>query len=173
MSYQLKDIPMDDENSSSIDFSGSIPPEVKAEPHPSGGNSLPMTKRRRGCGFWSWFFLIVILALGVTFWIRYCNPYITDAQVRGYVQNVEKRGIIFKTFEGELFRKSALDDTTSVYSRDFNFSVDNDSLARVLQEYAGSRQQVTLDYRSYYGTLPWRGSSRNVVESVTPVYNDR
>ena len=166
----LEDVPMD-EPAPSVTDTASPTTDSSADPQPvpQAEPERPVKRRHPFRRFITVFLLIVFVALGVTFWIRYCNPYVTDAQARGFIQGVEKRGIIFKTFEGEMLRKSALDDTTSVYSRDFNFSVDSDSLARVLQSYAGTRRQVVVTYRSYYATLPWRGASRNVVEDVQPV----
>lgn len=154
------------------------PAETEQTPH-TGSNikftgqdaQSPAPKPKKRHHFWTWFFIIILVALGGTFWVRYCNPYVTDAQVRGFVVMVEKRGIIFKTFEGEMMRKAALDDTTSIYSRDFSFSIDNDSLAMRVQSFAGTRQQVLVTYRSYYGALPWRGASRNILEAIEPVDN--
>lgn len=125
-------------------------------------------RTRRGCGFWFWFFFVIAIALGITIWIRYFNPYVTDAQIRGYIVNVEKRGIVFKTFEGELLSKTAMEDTNRIYSRDFTFSVANDSLARVIQSFSGTGRQVIINYRSYYGMLPWRGSSCNIADGIMP-----
>lgn len=120
-------------------------------------------KRRHG---WRWFFLIVFLALGVTVYIRYFVPYATESRTTGYVTRVEKRGIIFKTFEGEMISQSQLTDTTRVYSRDFYFSIPDDSLARVIQSYEGTGRPVTLTCKRYFGTLPWRGASKIVVTSI-------
>lgn len=132
----------------------------------------PPARRRRGCGFKFWFFTLLIVALGVTVWIRYFNPYVTDAQIRGYVVSIERRGVVFKTFEGELISKTAMEDTDSMYSRDFSFSVDNEEVARELQKYAGTGRLMLLSYRSYYGMLPWRGASLNVVYDAGPCGGD-
>lgn len=63
--------------------------------------SMPVKPRRRGRRILIWFFIIVICALGLTVWIRYFVPYVTESQTTGFVTLVEKRGIIFHTFEGE------------------------------------------------------------------------
>ncbi len=107
----------------------------------------------------------VLAAIG---WIRYFNPYAEDARVTGYITSVERRGIFFKTFEGQMITSESLTDTTRVYSRDFNFSIPDDSLALAIQSYQGSGRPVTLTYERYYGALPWRGSSLAIITSVTP-----
>ena len=56
----------------------------------------------------------------------------------GFVTLVEKRGIIFHTFEGEMVSESQLADTQRVYSRDVYFSIPDDNLARRLQQYQGA-----------------------------------
>ena len=88
--------------------------------------------------------------------------------MRGYVVSVERRGIIFKTFEGEMVSHSALEDSTRVYAREINFSIPSDSLARVLQSYQGTGRPVTVTLERYYGTLPWRGASPTVAVAVEP-----
>lgn len=125
--------------------------------------------RRGGCRkiLW-WFFAIVVIIGAAAFTIRYVFPYTTDSRVRGYVESVEKRGIVFRTFECELISHSALQDSTRIYARSITFSVPDDSLARVLQSYQGTGRPVTVTLERYYGTLPWRGASSTVAVAVQP-----
>lgn len=123
-------------------------------------------RRHRGRKVLAWLIFICIVVLAAWFYIRYFNPYVTEAHASGYITNVEKRGIIFKTFEAEMISESALADTTRVYTRDFTFSVRSDSLARILQPLQGSGRKVTVVYERYYGMLPWRGGSPCVVTGV-------
>lgn len=124
-------------------------------------------RRRRKTLLWS--AVVLLAAIALAFWLRYVNPYADEARTAGYVTNIERRGLIFKTFEGEMISEESLTDTTRVYSRDFVFSVDNDSVARELQRYQGSGRKVMLHIRRYYGTLPWRGASTNIVTGFTPL----
>lgn len=110
-------------------------------------------------------FLIIFVILAATVGIRYFVPYVTESQVTGYVTLVERRGIIFRTFEGEMVSESQLADTGHVYSRDVYFSIPDEELARKLQKYQGTGTPVTLTMKKYYGTLPWRGASKNIVVS--------
>lgn len=109
---------------------------------------------------------VIAVALAVTVYIRYFNPYVVDARVTGYITNVERRGIVFKTFEGEMITEASLTDTTRVYSRDFSFSVDDPVLARELQDNQGTGRPLTLTFKKFYGVIPWRGASRNIVTAV-------
>lgn len=131
----------------------------------------PKRKRRRAHRRLFWFFLIVFIVLCTAFYIRYFVPYTSETLTTGYITLVEKRGIFFKTFEGEMISESVLADTSKVYSRDFYFSIPDDSLGRLVQSYQGTGKRVTLTTQKYYGTLPWRGSQKSVVTAVTPAVN--
>ena len=150
-----------------VDFTGGV-----RQPSPgdtTSGNGNDGQKRRGGCRkFWIWFFFIILLVLGVTVAIRYFIPYATDSQVRGYVVSVETRGIICKTFEGEMVSHAALADSTRIYAREISFSIPSDSLARAIQSYQGTGRPVTVTLERYYGTLPWRGASPTVAVAVEP-----
>ncbi len=111
-------------------------------------------KRRRRRVRLFWFFLILFAIAGTAFYIRYFVPYTSDTLTSGYIVLVEKRGLFFKTYEGEMISESMLADTAKVYSRDFYFSIPNDSLARVVQSYQGTGRRVTLTTQKYYGILP-------------------
>lgn len=110
--------------------------------------------------------IVGVLVLAVAFYLRYCSPYAVDAATTVYVVNVEKRGIIFKTYEAQVVAADAIADTSQVYSHPEQFTVESEQLAHELQLYQGRRQAVTLRYEKYYATLPWRGSSKRVVTSI-------
>lgn len=113
-----------------------------------------------------WTAVIGVAVLSVAFYLRYCSPYVEDAMIHGYVVNVEKRGLIFKTFEAQVVSADAVADTSRVYSHPELFSITDQQLAHQLQELQGSRTPVTIHYEKYYATLPWRGSSKRVITSV-------
>lgn len=131
-----------------------------------GSSSITPTPAKRKRHGWRWFFIIMFAALCVTIYIRYFVPYATESRTTGFVTRVEKRGIIFKTFEGEMISQSQLTDTTRIYSRDFLFSIPDDSLARELQTHEGSGRPVTITCKRYFGTLPWRGASNTIVTAI-------
>ena len=123
-------------------------------------------RRRRRHRRLAWFLIIVFAVAAVAFYIRYFVPYTSDTLTTGYIMLVEKRGIFFKTFEGEMISESMLADTSKVYSRDFYFSIPDDSLGRVMQSYQGTGKRVTVTTQRYFGTLPWRGSQKSVVTDI-------
>lgn len=111
--------------------------------------------------------LFIVVALGIACHIRYFNPYATEAIVTGYITSVERRGILFKTFEGEMITERSYGDAARVCRSDFTFSIDNDSIARLLQSFQDTGRLVTVTYSRFYGTLPWRGASTNVAYGIS------
>lgn len=133
-------------------------------PQPSSSKS-----RRKKHHFLTYFFLTLFIILAVTVYVRYFVPYITESRTTGYVTLVEKRGILFHTFEGEMVSEALLTDTSRIYSRDLYFSIPDDSLALRLQKYQSTGRPVTVTCKRYYGTLPWRGASNIILSSFEPV----
>ena len=127
-------------------------------------------KPRTRLPFWIWILgAIVVIGLVAGCWIRYFSPYVEDATQFGYVENIEKRGLIFKTFEGTLIPYRELMDTTRVYSRDFIFSVNNDKTASTLKQALYDAKPVRVSYKKYHATLPWRGANKIVVTAADTV----
>ena len=127
-------------------------------------------KPNTGLPLWLW--IVVALAcvgLVVGCWIRFFSPYIDDAVQYGYVEHIESRGTLFKTYEGTLIPYKELMDTTRIYNRDFVFSVDDKNTAVKLRQAQYDGRPVMVGYKQYHATLPWRGASKIVVTSVDSV----
>lgn len=135
----------------------------------SGYTTAPAPKRRhRGRRFLIWTIIICVLAIIGIGYFRYFNPYVTDSLITGYVSGVEKRGLIFKTYEADMITDNNLADTTRVYSRNLTVTIPSPEVARRLQQMQGTGQSVTLVTERYYGMLPWRGGSTIVVTAIDP-----
>lgn len=123
--------------------------------------------------FWLWLtFALIVVGLVVGCWIRYFSPHVEDATQYGYVENIEKRGMIFKTYEGTLIPYKELLDTTRIYNRDFVFSVDDQKVADKMKDAMYKAKPMRLTYKKYYATVPWRGANKIVVtdaDTVDPV----
>jgi len=76
------------------------------------------------------------------------------------------KGYVFKTYEGRLIQAgyNSKNSNATIQSNEFNFSVKKESVARQLERCTGKR--VELHYKEYLGTLPWRGMTKYVVDSV-------
>ncbi|CAN5601477.1 6-phosphogluconate dehydrogenase [soil metagenome] len=108
---------------------------------------------------------IVLFGLGIFFWWRFYYPFTDNGSKDGYLNKIEHKGYVFKTWEGTLMQvglKSA--SPGSMQSPTFEFSVTNEGIAKQLQ--ANSGKYFNLRYKEYFGTLPWRGHSKYIVDSI-------
>lgn len=124
-------------------------------------------KPRRRTAIWLWAggSLAAALLL-VLLWTRFFSPYVEDATQYGYVESIERRGSIFKTFEGVLIPYKELYDTTRLYQRDFLFTAADLETAKQLKRMMVDARPVRVEYKRYHATVPWRGSSKIVVTAV-------
>lgn len=114
--------------------------------------------------FIRWFFLVLIIVLGFMIWWKYFNVF-GEGVKSGELNYVVKKGNIFKTYEGKLIQSGIRSKGAgTVQSYEFEFSVVNDSIAKVLMENSGS--YFDLHYKEYRNTLPWRGFSVYVVDGI-------
>ena len=86
----------------------------------------------------------------------------------GELNYVVYKGVLFKTYEGKLIQTGIRSKAAgSIQSYEFEFSVENEALARELMLQGG--KTLELHYKEYFGALPWRGFTKFVVDSITTV----
>jgi hypothetical protein len=95
---------------------------------------------------------------------------IYDEGIRaGNVVRISKKGIIFKTYEGQLNLQSfgALKGT-SPFVETFDFSVANNKteVIKELEAVALTGERVNLHYIKRYNVFPWRGDTKYFIISV-------
>lgn len=130
----------------------------------------PRRHRNHRMKLWAVISCIAVIAAGATaFWLRYCHPYVEEAEQYGYVDDVQYRGTVFHTYEGVLLPYRALMDTARVYSHDFIFSCTDIPTGRRLMGYSRTGRPVRVVYKKYHATLPWRGESKIVITKVDSV----
>lgn len=108
------------------------------------------------------------MGLAIWFFIKFF--FVFGAGVKaGELNLFVYKGYVFKTYEGRLIQAgyNSKNTTATIQSNEFNFSVTDENVARQLERCAG--KTVELHYKEYLGTLPWRGMSRYVVDSVLSV----
>ncbi|MGE5446929.1 MAG: hypothetical protein ACM3PR_01110, partial [Bacteroidales bacterium] len=72
---------------------------------------------------------------------------------------------VFKTYEGEMILSSVQSNTNvPLASEKFFFSVNKKDVAQKLSDLQG--EFIVVYYKEKKGTLPWRGESTYVVDSV-------
>lgn len=97
------------------------------------------------------------------------SPYVKDAVQYGYVENVQKEGRVFDTFEGVILPYKSLKDTVRPYEGDFVFSTSDDHIAAMLRKQQASGNPVMVHYKVYSSKLPWRGNSNVIITKVDSV----
>lgn len=102
---------------------------------------------------------------------HFLSPCADDAVQYGYVENVERRGTVFKTYEGTLIPYKSMHDTTRSYEGDFTFSAPSD-LGAALRTFQNSGRPLRVEYRRYRHALPWKGENRTVLIRVDTVCPD-
>lgn len=108
--------------------------------------------------------LIIITAFGVYFYMPYSNSGVRAGQLN----NVMHKGVVFKTYEGRLIQTGIRTEVTGgIQSNTFEFSIKDKAMFEKLSQLAG--KHVTLHYKEYYGSLPWRGYTKYIVDSVVSV----
>lgn len=114
--------------------------------------------------FLRWFLIIGILLLGFLFWWNYYFVF-GEGVKSGELNYLVKKGNLFKTYEGKLIQTGLRSKAAgSISSYEFEFSVEDDSIANVLMTNSG--KYFDLHYKEFKKSLPWRGYSRYVVYKI-------
>ncbi len=130
----------------------------------TSSNLPPKTRRKKGRKILSRIlFIFLAVLVGFIFW-KYYFTY-SDGERFGLLQKFSRKGNVFKTYEGEMILSSVRGNTNvTIASEKFYFSVGNKNVADQLMRLQG--RNVTVHYKQKNGTLPWRGESEYIVDSV-------
>lgn len=111
--------------------------------------------------------LVLVVILAIAFWWRYYFVF-GEGVKAGELNYFVNKGYVFKTYEGRLIQtglKSAAPG--SMQSNEFEFSVTNDSIAKILEGCSG--KVLELRYKEYLGAIPWRGMSHYEVFEIISI----
>lgn len=112
------------------------------------------------------FILAFVLFLAYFSFLLFAN--FSEGARTGYVVKISKRGVLFKTNEGELnFGFPQLNTTPGMSSQNiWTFSVPNDDVALQIQKAAESGQKVTLFYKQKYKQFFFWGDTDYLVYKI-------
>ena len=114
--------------------------------------------------FAGFFILAAVILVGSWVYWKYSFTY-SEGYRAGLLQKVSLKGNIFKTYEGEMILSSIQSNANvALASEKFFFSVINKDVALQLEKMQGG--SVVVHYNEKNGTLPWRGESTYLVDSV-------
>lgn len=109
-------------------------------------------------------FVVLLIVVGSAFvYFRYYFVF-GEGVKSGELNYVVHKGLVFKTYEGKLIQAGFRTQRAGLQSYEFEFSVSDKKLAERLMLLGG--QNVELHYKEYFGSLPWRGMSKYVVDSI-------
>ena len=124
-----------------------------------GGEQEIMMKKYLGIGA-----LVLVAAAALFVYFRFYFVF-GEGVKSGELNYVVYKGVVFKTYEGKLIQTGLRSKTAgTVQSYEFEFSVENDALARELMLQGG--KTLELHYKEYFGALPWRGFTKFIVDSI-------
>ena len=104
---------------------------------------------------------IVIIAIGI-FAFFYFGKF-SEGYRSGKIMKVSERGLIFKTWEGQMDLQTfgAVKDKANMVTETFKFSiVDNPILIKELEDAALAGERINLHYFERYMKVPWRGDTK-------------
>lgn len=123
--------------------------------------------KRKSRKAFKWFLGIVILVLAIFIYVRFYYVFGTGVK-SGELNYLVYKGVVFKTYEGKLIQSGfRADKPGGLQSNQFDFSVEDEELAKELMLLGG--KNVQLHYKEYFGTLPWRGYTKFVVDSIVAI----
>lgn len=111
-----------------------------------------------------WSLLIGIVLLIAFGYFKYGFTY-SKGYRAGLLQKFSEKGVLFKTYEGELILSSVQSSSNvAIASEKFLFSVEDKDVAKQMERIQG--KHVVVHYKEKNGALPWRGDSHYIVDSV-------
>lgn len=114
-------------------------------------------------------FLIIAGVIIVAFLLFVNYATYSEGTRAGQVIKVSKKGIVFKTWEGQLNMQSfgAVKSDNSL-AEVFTFSVKkgNDEVYNMLEAVALTGERVNLHYEEKFATLPWMGDSKFFIVKI-------
>ena len=114
---------------------------------------------------WTTILSVLLLGLAVFVYFKFFFVY-SEGTNEGDINYFQREGFVFKTYEGKMIQTGYNSHNTSatIQSNEFKFSVEDKRIAEQID--SNSSRQIKLHWKRSLGTLPWRGNSQFVVDSI-------
>lgn len=119
-------------------------------------------KARRVFRFTMWTLLIAGVLFCIGYYV-YRNYTISEGSRTGTLFKISKKGVLFKTYEGQLHLAGSVMITSQ---STWDFSAKNAAVYEELQKYEG--KSVKCYYREKVDAFPWQGDTDYIVYRVEP-----
>ena len=114
------------------------------------------------------FILLGLIILGLACFVWISNWTYSKGTRAGYLIKISKKGVVWKTYEGELNMGGVTNDAQSGLGGNiWEFSVPKKRTYQLFTDYQGER--VKLHYRQVYNNMPWQGETTYMVYAIEPV----
>lgn len=111
--------------------------------------------------------LVLLIAAIIWGWWRFYFVF-GEGVKAGQLNFIVKKGYVFKTWEGRLIQEGLKTSTPgAIQSNEFDFTVENDSIAKVLELSGG--KFVELRYKEHLHSIIWRGNSNYIVTEIVSI----
>ena len=114
------------------------------------------------------FILLGLVVVGLALFVWGSNWTYSKGTRAGYLIKISKKGVVWKTYEGELNLGGMTNDPQSgIGGNIWQFSVPRKSIYQTFSEHEG--QRVKLSYRQVYRNMPWQGKTTYMVYKIEPI----
>ena len=104
--------------------------------------------------------IIAAIILTIAGFAIYANMNFSEGDRVGKVVKVSKKGVVFKTWEGQL----SYGDNKDMW--DFSIPTSQEQVRISIDEASENNKRVKLYYKEKYITFPWRGDTKYIVYKV-------
>jgi hypothetical protein len=109
--------------------------------------------------------ILLILGIVSSFVYYFARTYtVSEGNRSGLLFKISKKGIVFKTYEGQLHLGGSIQMTTQSV---WDFSAKDGNVYQQLQQFEG--KNVSLHYRELVNPFPWQGDTKYIVDGVSLV----
>ncbi len=110
-------------------------------------------------------FLLAIAGGGLYVWVSSWTY--SDGARAGNLIKISKKGVVFKTYEGQLNLGGFQQNADGISGNIWDFSIPRKAVYEELQNFEG--KQVKLFYKERYRAMPWQGKTNYFVYKVQAV----
>ena len=119
---------------------------------------------RKAKKLFRWIIALLVIFFAGFVYMKYFYTY-SEGYRAGLLQKFSNKGVIFKTYEGEMILSSVVTDKQiAIASEKFFFTMINKNMVRQFDTLQG--QNVIVHYIQKGGAVFWRGDSKYLVDSV-------
>jgi len=120
-------------------------------------------KARRAFRITMWSLLVAGILTAIGYYI-YRDYTISEGTRTGILYKISKKGVMFKTYEGQLLLAGSVMMTQQ---STWDFSAKNSGVYEALMKYEG--KTVKCYYKQKVDAFPWQGDTDYIVDRVEPV----